>query len=229
MYPCEPVSSECQLSKEALTFGVTIYSSVSSVTGSSSFFVIQPLLTGKVFASVGVLIAAQLFLFLGNRIFGHESKPSQKGPVISPEQTVQMSLSDLQDFLAAMSRGSVQPSSGTSVPATDQASAGISSLETPEDPLVFALAVWGDFTDKPFCPTVFLTFPLFVFPGVRGALPLMILELLTTIFVRAVVPPQTTGAKPLVAPVSHSNLKLLQFSPEDLLALLNKFGKHFRN
>lgn len=225
--PYEPVSSGCHLSKESLNMGVTIYSSVSSVSGSSSFFFIQPILTGEVFASVGILIAAQLFMFLADRLFGLESMPLLKGPVISPEQTVRMSLSDLQNFLALMSRGNVQPSSGTSGPASNQTTSGVFSLETPEDPLVFALAIWGDFTDKPFCPTVFITFPLFAFPGVRGALPLLILELLTTIFVRAVVPPETTGAKPLTAPVSNTNLKLLQFSPEDLLNLLNKFGKHY--
>lgn len=207
--------------------GLTIFAPVSSVPGSASFFFLQPLLTGKIFASVGVLIAAQLFLFLADRFFGLESMPVQKGPVISPEQTVQMSLSDLQDFLASVSRDNVQPSTGTSVPSTDQDVTGIFPHETPEIPLVFALAVYGDFTNKPYCPAVFITFPLFTLPGVRGALPLLILEILTTIFVRAVVPPETTGSKPLTDPASNSKLQSLQFSPEDLLNLLNRFSKRF--
>ena len=222
--PCEPFSSEW--SKEPLNLGISIFAPVSSVPGSASFFFLQPLLTGKVFASVGVLIAAQIFLFLANRLFGLESMPVQKGPVISSEQTVRMSLSDLQDFLASVSSGKVQPSTGTSAPSTDQAVTGELTPETPEIPLVFALSVWGDFSNKPFSPTVFLLFPLFAFPGVRGALPLLILELLTTIFVRAVVPPQTTGSKPLTDPASDSKVQSLEFSPEDLLNQLNQFSKH---
>lgn len=225
--PYEPVSCERHFSEEPLSLGLAIFAPVSSVPGSASFFFLQPMLTGKIFASVGVLIAAQLFLFLADRFLGHESMPIQKGPVISPEQTVRMSLSDLQDFLASVSRGNVQPSTGTSAPSTDQAVNGIFPHETPEIPLVFALAVYGDFTDKPYCPAVFLLFPLFTFPGVRGALPLLILELLTTIFVRAVVPPETTGSKPLTDPASNSKLQSLQFSPEDLLNLLNRFSKRF--
>jgi len=217
------ISNSIPPSKEPLNLGITIFAPVSSVPGSATFFFLQPLLTGKVFASVGVLIAAQLFLFLADRFFGLSV---QKGPVISPEQTVRMSLSDLQDFLTSVSRGNVQPSTSTSVPSTNQVDTGSLTLETPEIPLVFALAVYGDFTDKPFGPTVFITFPLFTLPGVRGALPLLILELLTTIFVRAVVPPETTGAKPLTEPASNSELQSLQFSPEDLLNQLDQFSKH---
>lgn len=201
--PCEPVSYECHSSKEPLSLGLSIFAPVSSVPGSASFFFLQPLLTGEVFASVGVLIAAQLFLFLADRFLGLESMPVQKGPVISPEQTVRMTLSDLQDFLAAVSRDKVQPSTGTSASSIGQDVTGI-SIETPEIPLVFAIAVWGDFTDKPFSPSAFLLIPLFTFPSVRGALPLLILELLTTIFVRTVVPPETTGSIPLTDPASNS-------------------------
>jgi len=208
--PCEPVSSKCQFSKEPLNLGISIFAPVSSVPGSASFFFFQPLLTGKVFASVGVLTVAQLFLFLANRFFGLESMPVQKGPVISPEQTVRMSLSDLQDFLASVSRGKVQPSTGTPTPSTGQAVTGIFPTETPEIPLVFALTLWGFFSNKPFCPSVSLLFPLFTFPGLRGALPLLILELLTTVFVRTVVPPQTTGSKPLTDPSSNSKLQSLE-------------------
>ena len=225
--PCEPVSCACHISKEPLNLGLSIYSPVSSVPGSATFFFFQPLLTGKVFASVGVLIAAELFLFLANRFFNLESLPIQKGPVISPEQTVRMSLSDLQDFLASVSRGKVQPSTGPSAPSTGQAVTGIVPAESPEIPLVLGLTVWGYFSNKPFCPSISLFFPLLTFPGVRGALPLLILDLLATIFVRAVVPPETTGSKPLTPPASNNKFKPLQFSPEDLLNLLNRFNKHF--
>src|SRR5665648_467481 len=83
----------------------------------------------------------------------------QKGPVISPDQTVRMSLSDLQDFLVSMSRGNVQPSTGTSDPSTNQIVLGTLPLSSPEIPLVFALGFWGDFEDKPFGPSIFITVP----------------------------------------------------------------------
>ena len=142
---------------------------------------------------------------------------------------MRLSLSDLQDFLASMSRSNVQPSTGTSAPATHQVVTGTLPLVTPEIPLVFSLAVYGDFTNKPFGPSVFMILPLFTLPGVRGALPLLILELLTTIFVRSVVPPETTGSKPLTEPASNSELQSLEFSPEDLLNELDQFSKHSEN
>jgi hypothetical protein len=194
--PYEPGSYECYSSKEPLILGLSIYSPVSSVPESATFFFFQPVLTGKVFASAGVLIAAQLFLFLADRFFGLESMQVQKGPVISPDQTVRMTPGNIQNFLASATHDYVQPSNSISAPSTGQVVTGI-SIETPEIPLVFALTVWGDFTNKPFCPNISLILPLFTFSGVRGALPLLILELLTTIFVRSVVPPETTGSKPL--------------------------------
>ncbi|MGI6120612.1 MAG: hypothetical protein ACOYIB_08655 [Desulfosporosinus sp.] len=155
--PCEPV--ECQSSREPLSLGISIYAPVSSVPGSTSFFFLQPLLTGRVFAAVGILIAAQIFLFFTERFLG-------------PELT------------------------DTPAPATEQIVPGTISEATPEIPLVLALSVYGGFTNRPYGPSVFLQVPLFTFPHIRGALPVLILELLTTIFVRTVVPPETTGAKP---------------------------------
>ncbi|WP_242976026.1 hypothetical protein [Desulfosporosinus sp. FKB] len=226
---CDPLVSVVNSSKEPLNFGISLFSPVSSLPGSSSLFFLQPLLTGKVFASLGILIAAQLFLFLGNRLFGLELSTIKPGTVISPEQTVRMSVSDLQDFLASVSSSNIQPSvvqslnsQSTSLP-TDISSG---TTETPEAPVIFALAVWGDFVANPYGPTVFILLPVVTFPGLRGALPMLILELLATIFVRAVVPPQTTGAKPL--PESSSTKPtLLQFTPESLVNLLNRFSKHF--
>ncbi|MGC7873075.1 hypothetical protein ACPUYX_16290 [Desulfosporosinus sp. SYSU MS00001] len=225
----EPLASVVNSSKEPLNFGISIFSPVSSLPGSPSLFFLQPLLTGKVFASLGILIAAQLFLFLANRLFGLELSTIKPGTVISPEQTVRMSTGDLQDFLASVSSNSIQSSVAqplNSQPMNLQGDVTSGTLETPEAPVVFALTVWGDFVTNPYGPTVFLILPIVTFPGLRGALPMLILELLATIFVRAVVPPQTTGAKPL--PESSSTKPtLLQFTPESLVNLLNRFSKHF--
>ncbi|WP_407308880.1 hypothetical protein [Desulfosporosinus sp. SB140] len=216
---CGPVTSQGDCPKEPLNFGISIFTPVSSVPGSSSLFFLQPLFTGKVFASLGILSVAQLFLFFISRILDVQSPTLSPGTVISPDQTVRMSVSDLQDFLTSVSSNYVQPT-------TDQPGVTSGTLETPEAPLVVALTVWGDFADVPYGPTVFLLFPVFTFPGVRGALPMLILEILATIFVRAVVPPQTTGSKPLTDPVSGGP-NILQFTPENLLNLLNRFSKHF--
>ncbi|KLU67737.1 hypothetical protein DEAC_c01410 [Desulfosporosinus acididurans] len=226
---CDPLVSAVNSSKEPLNFGISIFSPVSSLPGTSSLFFLQPLLTGKVFASLGILIAAQLFLFLANRLFGLELSTIKPGTVISPEQTVRMSTSDLQDFLASVTSSSIQSSVGQPLnnqPMNLPRDVSSGTLETPEAPVIFALTVWGDFVANPYGPTVFLILPIVTFPGLRGALPMLILELLGTIFVRAVVPPQTTGAKPLQES-SSSKPPLLQFTPEGLVNLLNRFSKHF--
>ncbi|AET67520.1 hypothetical protein Desor_1889 [Desulfosporosinus orientis DSM 765] len=210
---CIIPGSEFKLSKEPLNFGISIFDPVSSVDGSPTFFFLQPLLAGKVFTSVLIIIISQIILFIFNRFWDYNLPPSNKRLVFSPEQTVSMSLSDLQNFLASMAGSksqssanqpsSNQPPSGQTSPdqppPAGQEEGGITP-ETREIPLILALAVWGDFQNKAYSPSVFLLFPILVFPGVRGALPILILELLTTIFVRAVVPPETTGAKPLKAP-----------------------------
>lgn len=187
---CEP--AEYQSSKEPLSLGLSLYAPVSSVPGSSSFFFLQPLLTGKVFASVGILIAAQLFLFFTERFLGREFRPFQKGPVILPDSAAQVSLEDLRNLLSV----NIRPADTSSPPATEQTIPGTISGAISEIPLVLALSVYGRFINKPYGPSIFLQFPLFTFPNLRGALPVLILELLTTIFVRTVVPPETTGAKP---------------------------------
>lgn len=222
---CPPISCGSKIPKEPLNFGIAIYSPISSVPGSAALFFIQPLLTGKVFASIGVLIAAQIILFIADRFWGLESRPMQKN-LMSPQQTVQMSLNDLHDFLTSMSQ-ETQPPSALSSSSSSQDISSTLTTETPEVPLIFGLSVWGDYSNQPFGPSVFFLVPILTFPGARGALPLLILELLTTIFVRSVVPPQTTGSKPLTDPASNQKSKLLQFTPEDLLNLLNRFSKHF--
>ena len=201
-------------SGEPLSFGISISAPVSSVPGSSSMFFLQPIFTGKVWASAGILIAAQLVLFLLERCFGLEPLRTETA---GSGQTVQMTRQELGEFLGTVSNNSLPPlgpdiESGT--------------LEPPEAPLIVYLAVWGDFTPNPFAPSVFVLLPVFSFPGVRGALPMLILELLATIFVRAVVPPETTGARPLWSSNPETQ-RILQFTPESLLDLLQKFNKHF--
>ena len=221
---------------EPLTMGIGISVPISSEVGSSSLIFTQPLLTGDVFASSAVLIGSEVFLFIAERLFNLESLPildARSG------QTVQMPLTELQEFLRWMangSRSSPDPNPITNgkntfsnsdgqIVGTDEVT-GLVTVYTPEAPLVVSIFVSAAYSNIPFTPTTSFFLPILTFPGVRGALPLLILGLLSTIFVRSVVPPESTGSKPFSKPRAMMNSPLT-FTPNDLLQLLNRFGKNF--
>ncbi|HEY8909296.1 MAG TPA: hypothetical protein VIM51_03310 [Desulfosporosinus sp.] len=223
---------------ESLNLGISISAPISSVIGSSSFLFAQPLLTGQVFASSAVLIGAEAFLFIAGRVFNLESLPVLD---VNNGQTVQMPLSELQEFLRWMANGSNpslnpnQVANGRTMLANSAGQIGgtdvipeLVTVTTPEAPLVVSIYVSAPYSNIPFTPTVSVFVPILTFPGLRGALPLLILGLLATIFVRAVVPPESTGAKPLPKPGTRMNGPLT-FTPNDLLQLLTRFGKHFES
>ena len=149
-----------------------------------------------------------------------------------------MPLTELQEFLRWMANGSgsspnpnqltkgINNAQQTTVVRVKEIVPGFVTVTTPEAPFVVSIYVSADYSTKPFTPSVAMFIPILTFPGVRGALPLLILGLLSTIFVRAVVPPESTGLKPLSKPKSTMN-NPLTFTPNDLLQLLNRFGKHF--
>ena len=222
---------------EPLNMGITIFAPVSSVIGSSSLLFAQPILTGSVFASTAVLIGSELFLFIARRLFHLTSVPvldARNG------QTVQISLSELQEFLHWMANGigtSPNPNlvadggdgsifSNQAGPTTGTDYTGFITTETTEAPLTVALYFSAFYSNNPYTPSISLYIPILAFPGIRGALPLLILGLLSTIFVRAVVLPESTGSKPLSNPKTKRN-NPLTYSPNDLLQLLTKFGKKF--
>lgn len=226
-----------RLCGEPLNMGLTIFAPISSVAGSPYLLFGQPLLTGIVFASTAVLIGSELFLFIAKHLFHLTSVPvldARNG------QTVQMSLTELQEFLRWMANGigtSPNPNlvnngaNGTIPPNQDGQTTGVDytsflTTETPEAPLTVAISFSAFYSNNPYTPSVLLYIPILALPGIRGALPLLILGLLATIFVRAVVPPESTGAKPLSKPKTTMN-NPLTYSPNDLLQLLTKFGKKF--
>lgn len=219
---------------EPLNFGIVLFNPISSVPGSPSLFYLQPLLTGKVFESAGVLIGAELFLFLAQRIFGLEGIPALHKNERGEFSTVQMSIPELQAFLNSVANGNIPRSSHATdpvFPSTSGISSGIEeAFATPttvEAPLIVGIAVYADYSNHPFAPLLFFTLPIFTLPGIRGSLPLLILTILSTIFVRAVVPPSTTGSRPL----TEQKMKQapIQLNPEELLMLLKRFGKYFYN
>ena len=213
---------------EPLNMGISIFAPISSVHGSSSLLFAQPLLTGSVFASTAVLIGSEFFLFIANRLFHLKSIPvldARNG------QTVQMSLTELQEFLRWIANGmgplQIQTQSNEDGRISGDHSTGFLTVTTPEAPLTIAIYIVASYSNDPFTPSVSFYIPILVFPGVRGALPLLILGLLATIFVRAVVPPESTGAKPLPEPEPGTIMNNpLTYSPNDLLQSLIKFGKN---
>ncbi|MHB8125890.1 MAG: hypothetical protein ACYDEJ_09680 [Desulfitobacteriaceae bacterium] len=217
-----------------LNFGIAIFAPLSSVPGSASLFYLQPLLTGKVIASAGVLIGAELFLFLAQHLFGLESVPIFYPGTNTENPIIKIPVPELQELLGTLNKFSSSDnktvlntlfSQGYSQTITNQYLGSFLTTETPEVPLVVGFAVYGDYSNEPFSPAIFLLLPIFTLPGIRGALPLLILGLLGTIFVRAVVPPELSGAKPLIEKIQDT--KPFSLHSEDLLNLLNRFGKYF--
>lgn len=217
-----------------LTMGVAISTPVSSVEGSASLFFAQPLISGRVFASSAVVIGSELFLLIAQRLFHIESVPVLN---VNDGKTIQMPLSELQELLRWMANGSrpSQPDSfdvglkkpnGMGIQNEITGDRGFPTPQLPETPVILSLYVTAPFSERLYTPSVWIIFPIIVFPGIRGALPLLILQLLAAIFVRGVVPPETTGAKPLLKPNTSLN-NPLTMTPNDLLRFLTRFGKHF--
>lgn len=224
---------------EPLNMGLSIFAPISSLVGSSSLLFAQPLLTGSVFSSTVVLISAEIFLFIARRFFNLNSIPVVDA---SNGQTVQMSLTELQDFLRWMSNGIGGPPNSSPLtnggnrairsneegPRSGVDSTGFITTELPEAPLTIALYFSAFYSNNPYTPSVSFFIPILAFPGLRGALPLLILGLLATIFVRAVATPESTGSKPLSKPKAATSInKPLTYSPNDLLKLLSKYSKSF--
>ena len=222
------------LSKESLSMGIYLFAPISSEAGSGTIFFSQPLLAGSVFASSVVLISSELLLFIVQRLFCLESIPVLD---VKNGQTVQMPISELQEFLKWMAKStdnitnSNSFTDGRNVLSTNRdltGQRGFLTPESPEAPLILAIYVSGVYSNRFYSPYITLTVPILTFPGLRGALPLLILGLLATIFVRAVVPPDSTGSKPL----SKSKTKVnnpLNYSPNDLLQLLSKYRNKLEN
>lgn len=213
-------------SNERLSMGIFLFAPISSTAGSPSLYFSQPLLSGSLFASTVVLMGAELLLYIAKNIFCLESIPVLD---VKNGQTVQMPLSELQEFLKLMAKGT--DSTTNFNPLSNETNAidrGFRTRQSPETPMVLAAYVSADFSNRLYSPYISLTVPILTFPGIRGALPLLIMGLIGTIFVRAVVPPEATGAKPFIRPEGTANTNnTINLSPNDLIEMLSRFGKHF--
>lgn len=215
-----------------INMALYIYVPISSVAGSPVLVFRLPFLVGHIFSSVGVLEGVGIFLLIAQYLFKLESVPMID---LSNNQTIRMPVKELQDFLKMLnikqpgtSASSSQMPSPSPITQTTNL-AGVRGYPTPlppEAPLVVAIIVTADFSNVNYSPNMSFLVPIISFPGLRGALPLLILSLLATIFVRAVVVPEATGAKPIPKQNERSNLSL-KFTPEELLRIISRFGKYF--
>ncbi|HVJ48609.1 hypothetical protein [Desulfitobacterium sp.] len=196
---------------------------ISATTGSPSLSYLQPFISGHIFSSAGVLIGAELFLIIAQFLFKLESIPILDLP---NQQIIQMPVQDFQEFLKTFTRNTTGSSFSTQPSTSSAGSRGFISPLPPEAPFVISLYVTSDFSNNFYSPSVWIIIPIIALPGLRGALPLLILSLLATIFVRTVVSPQATGAKPVQKQEELPN-SFLNISPEELLRFLSRFGKFF--
>lgn len=225
MKPENPSSTQETLTP--ISFAIYFSVPISAVAGSPALAYRQPLIAGHIFSSVGVLTGASLFLLIAQYLFKLESIPILDLP---NHQIIHMPVQELQDFLKTLygnqmdsaTSSSQTPSSSLLTPG----SRGFATPLPPEAPFVVSLLVTADFSNALYSPNISMFFPIFALPGLRGSLPFLILSLLGTIFVRTVVAPETTGAKPLPKQGEQSNSSL-RFSPEELLRFLSRFGKYF--
>lgn len=219
----ESISAE---SFEPIGMGVGIFSKICSVPGSPSLGLFQPIFSGKLFSSSGVLIGAEFLILLAKFIFKLDKVPVLN---ISKNQVIQIPIGELQSLLQYMSTrqntvGGTAPPSASSIGAAPT----FPTVLPPDAPLYVGLYLVADYSNQPYTPSLYLIVPILSFPGLNGALPLLILGLLVTIFIRSVVPPETTGSKFPPKPTERPNPSLSLY-PEELLGILNRFGKYFRS
>lgn len=215
----------CNGSLEPLGLGVGIFSKVSSIQNSPTLSLNQPILNGKHFSAAGVLIGAEALILIAKFVFKLDKVPVLNVP---QNQLIQMPIGELQSLLHFM--GSRQntntPEAGTPPSVSPTPGPTFPTELPPDAPLFVGLYIVADYVNQSYTPSLYLIVPILSFPGLSGPLPLLILGLLATIFVRSVVPPETTGAKPFPKPSEWPNPSLI-LHPEELLSILNRFGKYF--
>lgn len=221
-------------SMEPIYVGIYVASRISSIPGSPNLSISQPLISSRLFSASGVLIGSQFLLLLAKFIFKLDKVPVLD---VSKNQLIQMPIAELQNLLLYLGsrQNNITSSQGGSTASTPSppafptgTSVGFPTVLPQEAPLIISLFIAADYSNQLFTPAVWFLVPILSFPGLRGSLPILILALLATIFVRCVVPPETTGSKPLVRPSEQPNPSL-SLRPEELLGILNRFGKYFRS
>ncbi len=180
--------------KLGINVGISFLSRVSSVPGSPTFIYSQPLINSHIYFAPWILLGAQVFTLLVNRFFRVEEIPVFD---VSQGRLSSISVEKFLGFLESISSkegdslGSLSTSDTTATSELD-----FPTQLPPGSPMYIALYLSADYSRELFTPSVITYIPLVSFPGLRGAIPFLVLALLGTILVRCVVDPKTTGAKP---------------------------------
>lgn len=211
---------------QAISIGFALLTRISSIPGSPSFTFAQPLINSRLFLAPWVLIGSQVFLLLAKVIFRLDKLPVYD---ITRGQRLQIPIGELQSLLQYLSSRKVDPlpNQGSNFYRPQSSSGPVFPTELPPDsPFYMAIYVSVDYNNELYTPSLLAYMPIISFPGLRGAIPFLILAILAVIFVRCVVPPETTGAKPAPS-LNMGQNTFLNLTTEDILAILGRFGKYF--
>lgn len=213
-----------------INVGFILFSRISSVPGSPTLSFLQPLINSQLCCGSWVLIGSQIFLLLAKYIFRLENLPVLDVP---KGQVLQIPIAELQSLLQYLGSRHMNPVEGSRTLSTITSMGSTPGVTfptelPPQSPIYISLYISTDYSKEEFTPSMIAFVPVLSFPGLRGALPFLVLALLAVIFVRCVVPPETTGAKPEPS-TSNSPKQFLNLSSEDILLILRRFGKYFGN
>ncbi|AFM00587.1 MULTISPECIES: hypothetical protein [Desulfitobacterium] len=214
---------------QIINVGFSLLSRVSSVPGSPVFTFLQPLINSRLFLAPWILLGSQILLLLAKHVF-HLEKLTVLD--IARGQRLQIPIEELQNLIRYLCSRQTQATSNQDSN-FDTAQNGTDPIPFPTElppgsPGYLAIFVSVDYTDELYTPTLFFFVPILSFPGLRGALPFLILAILAIIFVRCVVPPETTGAKPEPKPRMEQN-QSFNLRSEDVTAILRRFGRFFNS
>ena len=182
----------------AINVGFSFLTRVSSIPGSPSFIYSQPVINSRLYFAPWILLGAQVLSLLAKKLLHLEKIPVLD---VSQGKLSTIPLDKFINFLGSLgSKNESRPYDILrEINSTDSSSANGLDFPTqlpPDIPMYIALYLSADYSRELYTPSIIVYVPLISLPGIKGALPFLVLALLGTILVRCVVDPNTTGAKP---------------------------------
>lgn len=225
------ISDQCDTPQDGglqnIIAGFALLTRISAMPGSPVLSFVQPLIVSRLFQASWVLLGSQILLLLAKHIFHLEKLPVLD---LARGQKLQIPIEELQNLIQYLgTRQKAAPSNQGAAFNNTTNGTGALAFPTelpPDSPVYVAIFISVDYANEVYTPTLLVYVPILSFPGLRGALPFLILALLAVILVRCVVPPETTGAKPVPKPRTEQN-QSFNLSSEDVMAILRRFGRFF--
>lgn len=183
----------------AINVGLSFLTRVSSVPGSPTFIYSQPLINSRVYFAPWILLGAQVVSLVGKKFLQIKEIPILD---VAQGKLCSIPLDKFLDILGSLNEATGNLSSRNFFEELNQTSSSTASgldfpTQLPPDvPMYIALYLSADYSRELYTPNIIVYVPMLSFPGLKGALPFLVLALLGTILVRCVVDPKTTGAKP---------------------------------